>query len=135
MDSLHSLWVLCEALQRAFQIIRPSSIKFNELEMLQIEEELQRFSNCKTIKEVHDSDPNEYISNIVFRPQKDGNIRVILNLKPFNKQFMEHIHFKMETLKSAIDSTRPNCHFHTGKCICRFAGIYAYCWYFIDRKW
>ena len=24
---------------------------------------------------------------------------------------------------------------HTGKCICRFAGIYAYCWYFIDRKW
>ena len=25
--------------------------------------------------------------------------------------------------------------YHTGKCICRFAGIYAYCRYFIDRKW
>ena len=24
---------------------------------------------------------------------------------------------------------------HTGKCIRRVAGIYAYCWYFIDRKW
>ena len=24
---------------------------------------------------------------------------------------------------------------HTGKCICRFGGIYAYCRYFIDRKW
>ena len=24
---------------------------------------------------------------------------------------------------------------HTGKCIRRFAGIYTYCWYFIDRKW
>ena len=24
---------------------------------------------------------------------------------------MEQIHFKMETLKSAIDSMRPNCHF------------------------
>ena len=24
---------------------------------------------------------------------------------------------------------------HTGKCIHRFAGIYAYCRYFIDRKW
>ena len=24
---------------------------------------------------------------------------------------------------------------HMGKCICRFAGIYAYCRYFIDRKW
>ena len=23
----------------------------------------------------------------------------------------------------------------TGKCIRRFAGIYAYCWYFIDRMW
>ena len=26
-------------------------------------------------------------------------------------------------------------HFHTGKCIRRFAGIYADCRYFIDRKW
>ena len=25
--------------------------------------------------------------------------------------------------------------YHTGKCIRRFAGIYAYCQYFIDRKW
>ena len=24
---------------------------------------------------------------------------------------------------------------HTGRCIRRFAGIYAYCRYFIDRKW
>ena len=24
---------------------------------------------------------------------------------------------------------------HTGKCVRRFAGIYTYCWYFIDRKW
>ena len=24
---------------------------------------------------------------------------------------------------------------HTGKCIHRFGGIYAYCRYFIDRKW
>ena len=25
--------------------------------------------------------------------------------------------------------------FHTGKCIRRFGGIYAYCRYFKDRKW
>ena len=38
--------------------------------------------------------------------------------------------------------TQPNCHpsncfdqGHTGKCIRRFAGIYAYCRCFIDRKW
>ena len=28
-----------------------------------------------------------------------------------------------------------NTHGHTGKCISRFSGIYAYCRYFIDRKW
>ena len=28
-----------------------------------------------------------------------------------------------------------NALIHTGKCIRRFAGIYAYCRYFIDRKW
>ena len=26
-------------------------------------------------------------------------------------------------------------YYHTGKCVRRFAGIYAYCRYFIDRKW
>ena len=26
------------------------------------------------------------------------------------------------------------CNTHTGKYIRRFGGIYAYCWYFIDRK-
>ena len=28
-----------------------------------------------------------------------------------------------------------HCFNHTGKCIRRFGGIYAYCRYFIDRKW
>ena len=26
-------------------------------------------------------------------------------------------------------------HYHTGKCIRRFGGIYEYCRYFIDPKW
>ena len=32
-------------------------------------------------------------------------------------------------------STLMSHDIHTGKCIRRFAGTYAYCWYFIDRKW
>ena len=28
-----------------------------------------------------------------------------------------------------------NSQCHTGKCICRFGGIYTYCRYFVDRKW
>lgn len=89
----------------------PSQFKFNHIEMLQIEEELERFLNCKIIEKVDYSEPNEYLSNIFTRPKKEGKIRVILNLKYFNEQYMDHIHFKMETLKSAVDSMRPNCYF------------------------
>lgn len=89
----------------------PSQIKFSDLEMAQIDEELHRFLECGIIEKVHDTETNEFISNIFTRPKKDGKIRVILNLKQFNDKFMEHIHFKMETLKAAIDAMRPNCFF------------------------
>ena len=35
----------------------------------------------------------------------------------------------------AVSSSEGPGESHTGKCICQFAGIYAYCWYFIERKW
>ena len=37
-------------------------------------------------------------------------------------------------LQDVIDLRKVSQH-HTGKCIRRFGGIYAYCRYFIDRKW
>ena len=40
------------------------------------------------------------------RPKSDGGIRVILNLKPFNQQFVYKIHFEMESLKSVINAIR-----------------------------
>ena len=36
---------------------------------------------------------------------------VILNLKQFNTDCMENIHFKMETLKHAVESMRRDCYF------------------------
>lgn len=89
----------------------PPQIKFSDIEKVQIKAELQRFLKCKIIEPVHESDHGEYISNIFTRPKKEGKIRVILNLKQFNEKYVDHIHFKMETLKSAIDSMRPNCFF------------------------
>ena len=44
----------------------------------------------------------EYISNIFIKPKKDGSVRLILNLKHFNK-FVEKKHFKMSSLQTAID--------------------------------
>jgi hypothetical protein len=49
-------------------------------------------------------------SNIFARPKKDGRIRIILNLKQFNKH-MQFIHFKMETLKNAINKMTKDCYF------------------------
>ena len=48
------------------------------------------------------ADPDEFISNIFVRPTSDGSIREILSLKPFNQQYVDKIHLKMESLKSAM---------------------------------
>ena len=55
------------------------------------------------------ADPDEFISNIFVRLKSDGGIRMIPNLKPFNQQYVDKIHFKMKSLKSAINAMTPNC--------------------------
>ena len=47
----------------------------------------------------------EIISNIFIRPKRDGSFRLILNLKKLNEH-IEIIHFKMETLKSALNMVK-----------------------------
>lgn len=91
----------------------PKPLKFDNSERRQISAEINRFLQCHIIEEVHagmDCE-NEYISNIFTRPKKDGRIRIILNLKQFNSDYMESIHFKMETLKHAVESMRQDCYF------------------------
>ena len=89
----------------------PKPLKFSISEQKEIDNEIDRFLKCKIIEKVYDSTHGEYISNIFFRPKKDGKIRIILNLKNFNKNYQEKIHFKMETLQSAIDAMRKDCFF------------------------
>ena len=43
------------------------------------------------------------------RPKSDRSIRVILNLKSFNQQYVDKMHFMMEILKSAIKAMTPYC--------------------------
>ena len=54
------------------------------------------------------ADPDECISNIFVRPKSDGGNRVFLNLKRFNQHFVGKIHFKTESLKSAINAMTPS---------------------------
>lgn len=62
----------------------------------------------------------EVISPIFIRPKKDGSFLLILNLKRLNVH-VEYQHFKMDTLRSAINLMRPNC----------YITIIVYC----DRKY
>ena len=89
----------------------PKPLKFTPEDQKEIDTEIVRFLKCDIIEEVFDTQDHEFISNIFFRPKKDGKVRIILNLKNFNKHFLEKTHFKMETLQSAIDAMRPNCYF------------------------
>ena len=52
----------------------------------------------------------EIISNIFIRPKQDGSFRLILNLKKLNEH-IEKIHFKMETLKSALNMVKKGVYF------------------------
>ena len=51
----------------------------------------------------------DFLSNIFIRPKQDGKYRMILNLKPFT-QYLQHHHFKMDTLKTAVAMVRPHCY-------------------------
>lgn len=46
--------------------------------------------------------PKEFISTIFLVPKKSGGMRPIINLKPLNN-FVGTIHFKMETLQTALN--------------------------------
>ena len=43
----------------------------------------------------------QFLSPIFLRPKKNGEFRMILNLKKFNEN-VEYYHFKMDTFESAI---------------------------------
>ena len=51
----------------------------------------------------------DYFSNIFTRPKPNGSYRVILNLKHFN-DYVEKVHFKMETVQNAISLMQPFCY-------------------------
>ncbi|WAR02998.1 POL-like protein, partial [Mya arenaria] len=101
-----------ELASNPYQTSTPKLIKFSDIENNQLQTEIYRLLDCDIIERVpFHSKPDEYVSNIFYRPKKDGKIRVILNLKHFNVDFMEHTHFKMETLRNAVNAMTKNCYF------------------------
>ena len=91
------------------QTFVPSPIKFSKLEEEAINKEILDFTKKGIIEHGLQADPDEFISNIFVRSKSDGGIRVILKHKPVNQQYVDKIHFKMKSLKSAINAMTPNC--------------------------
>ena len=111
------------------QAFLPSPIKFSDLEEEAINKEILDFTKKEIIEPIKLAGLDEFISNIFVRLKSDGDTRIILYLKPLNQQCVDKIHFKMESLKSAINAMMLNCYlasvdlkesFHSselGKCI------------------
>lgn len=55
------------------------------------------------VQECHE----QFLSPIFLRPKKNGEFRMILNLKKFNES-VDYRHFKMDTLEFALNLIKPN---------------------------
>lgn len=83
------------------------SSSFSQFEHETINQEIQKLLDMNVIKEVNHH-PNEFISPIFVVPKKNGEYRMILNLKELN-EFIEYHHFKMETFESALKLVKQGC--------------------------
>lgn len=82
------------------------SVNANENDSNIIEAEIKNLLDKKVIQEVTFVE-GQFISLIFVRPKKNGEYRMILNLKKFNES-VEYHHFKMDTLESVLNLIKPN---------------------------
>ena len=86
----------------------PREIGFNAQECDIVDQEIDKLlSKGVVIESQHEN--GEFISNIFPCRKKDGNYRMILNLKCFNENVSKH-HFKMESLQSAVRLMKSGCY-------------------------
>lgn len=81
---------------------------FNSFEEEIIDKEISKLSDMGVIEEVQ-SQENQFISPIFTKQKKDGEYRMILNLKELNTS-VEYHHFKMDTFEIALNLVKPNCY-------------------------
>ena len=81
--------------------------RFNQTEELIIESEIQKLLQMKVIEEVSPV-PGQFISPIFALPKKDGEYRMILNLKDLNN-YIKYYHFKLDTFETTLHLIKPNC--------------------------
>ena len=86
----------------------PHQITFSDTEQRIIDAEITKWL-VKGVTIPCESEQGKYISTVFVRPKKDGNYRMILNLKQLNS-FVEYHHFKMDILTTTIKMMRKGCY-------------------------
>ena len=99
-------WILETITGYHLEFASPASPHFNEVKL--IEEEVQNLVKKDAIIEVSHC-KNEFISNFFLVPKESGDFRPVINLKPLN-QFVEEIHFKMESKQMVLNAVRRGSH-------------------------
>ena len=80
---------------------------FSPSEDLVIQKEIKKLLGMGAVEQIPESQ-RYYVSPIFVTPKKDGSVRMILNLKRLN-QSVEYVHYKMDTLETALKLITPNC--------------------------
>ena len=84
----------------------PKQISFNKFEKEVIDLEISKLIKKGVVQESQ-HEPGEFINTIFVRPKKDGNWRLILNLRRLNVHVV-YRKFKMDTLKTVLNLIFPN---------------------------
>ena len=82
--------------------------KFTDTEQSFVQTEVKKLL-AQGVIEHTSREEGDFISPIFLRPKKNGEHRMILNLKELN-QGVEYHHFKMDTFESALKLITPGCY-------------------------
>ena len=93
-----------------FQDSVPRELKLGVREQLALDEAVIDFLACNIVEPCLPKSGDCFYSNIFPCIKSVGPARIILNLSELNL-FVDHVHFKMDTLKDVLDLIFPGCYF------------------------
>ena len=94
--------------QKRWSAVTHLENKFSDQERVIIDAQVAEFLS-KGILSYSESQDDQIISPIFFRPKPDGTYRVIFNLKALNDSVVYH-HFKLDTLEVTLPLITPGCY-------------------------
>jgi hypothetical protein len=86
----------------------PFQVQYDKTDAYYIDKEINNLLQKGVLVQC-EHEEGEYINTIFTRPKKDGNRRMILNLKNLNQHIVYH-KFKMDTLTTVLKLMNENCY-------------------------